>query len=652
MLTFAKLFTLCLTGLCLLPSLAESMEEGTDKRARELFLILESGSSIDPVLDRSRWPNQDRIVSYLEWELLFHPRYKATTERLLEFLQRWPDHAQADRVRAIVELRTTRDAQDAEALAWYDSSPPKSQTAQLRYLGLLLKHKRFEDATPVWKPLYLEGVPFDEEVERRSRPLEKQLTLEEREVRLRKLLFSGPHESYERVFEQLPAPRQAYFRVLDAALHGLKHFEEERSRLPAAEASDPEIWDAQAKHLRRTNTRKGFIAFILGKNSSRLSDKARQLYRFQLGRELYNEQDLPGAISVLRANVLEAGGKLPDSLWLAAWSAYLQGDRRQALEWFKKLALEAPPGGMRAQGGVWAAKLSSSPEEKTKWLSIAARHPENFYGLLAQEQLTGKLVLLPADPQACPSGWGSELEQHLADLRLLKAIGKSYYNGPEIRRLAGKLGLSQHDQLCLAKELGAADLAVQLAGGLRKGEGQLYMTGLYPIPDWVPLRGWTLEPALVWATTRQESLFNRRAESPTKAFGLMQLMPNTALEEAARIEVQPSNRHVLQWPAYNLTLGQSYLARMLRLFEGDLLLAVASYNAGPGRGLAWRASRNKEEPIAFIEKIPFAETREYVKRVLHGWAVYRIQLQGSASLDSVLTEKKPGTGRFLISRSE
>ncbi|MEO5364664.1 MAG: lytic transglycosylase domain-containing protein, partial [Magnetococcus sp. DMHC-8] len=537
-------------------------------------------------------------------------------------------------------------------LAWYDRVMPRSQPGQLRYLRLLLVQKRFQDALPLWKSLYLDGVVFAEELERRARPLEKQLTLAEREVRIRKLLHSGPHESYEQVFEQLPAARQKYFRVLDAALHGSKNFETWRSQLSPAEAADPEIGDAQAKQLRRTTTRQSFATFLVSKRADRLSARTRQLMRFQIARDLYNEQDLPGAIVLLRANIQEAGGKLPDSLWMAAWSAYRQGDRRQALEWFGKLALEAPPGGLRAQGGVWAARLSASPAEKSRWLSIAARYPESFYGLLAQEQLTGRLVLLPADPQPCPSSWGAAMDQRLADLRLLKTVGKSYHNGLEIRKLAKQLDLSPNDQLCLAKELGAADLAVQLANTLRKGDGQITFSGLYPVPDWKPLRGWELDPALVWSTTRQESLFYRRAESPTKAFGLMQLMPATAQEESDRIDLLPASRHLLQWPAYNLAVGQSYLARMLRLFDGDLLLAVASYNAGPGRGMAWRESRDKEDSIAFIEKIPFAETREYVKRVLHGWAVYRLQLYGSASLESVLKEKKPGLSMFLYSKTE
>ncbi|MEO5350702.1 MAG: lytic transglycosylase domain-containing protein [Magnetococcus sp. YQC-3] len=637
--------------LLLMPVAASGIEEDLGRRAIELFAILENGGNLDPVLDRSRWPQNDLIVSYLELELLFHPRYKATTERLQDFLKRWPDHAHADRVRAVVEARITRDAQDAEALAWYDFAMPKAQNAQLRYLRMLLERKRFQDAQSLWKALYLEGVPFPDEIERRSRPLEESLTQEDREIRIRKLLHSGPVEAYERVYEQLPPARQAYFHVLDAALHGQKNFEELRSQLPPAEASDPEIWDAQAKYLRRTLPKKEFISFILGKGSARLSPKTRQLFRFQIGRDLYNEKDLSGAIAMLRANVLEAGGKLADSLWLAAWSSYLQGDRRQALTMFGKLAAEGS-GPMAAQGGVWAAKLSSTPEEKKKWLTLAAKHPEGFYGLLAQEQLTGKLAPMPTDPHACPASWGSALEEHLFDLRLLKAIGKSFYLGPEIRKLAARQGLSLMDQLCLAKELGAADLAIQLANGMKKEEGQFHFTGLYPIPDWMPLQGWELDPALVLSTTRQESLFFRRAESPTKAYGLMQLMPDTATEESKRIDAQPSTRHLLQLPAYNLLLGQSYLLRMLRMFDGDLVLAVASYNAGPGRGVSWQARREKEDPLYFIETIPFAETREYVKRVLHGWAVYRLLMQKPVSLEAALREKKPGVADYLYKKPE
>ncbi|MBF0184228.1 MAG: lytic transglycosylase domain-containing protein [Magnetococcales bacterium] len=653
--SLSHLLTRCLVAavLCLLllhPRLGRALE--VDNRALELFQILDGGGPLDTLLERSRWPADDTVVSYLEWELLFHPRYKATTERLLAFAERWPEHAQMDRVQALLESRLSKEGEEGETLAFFDRFKPKTVDGQLRYLRLLLDRARLQEALPIWKGLYVEGVLFSEDVERRCKPLEEQLSVADKEVRVRKLLYSGPQEAYDRVFPQLPLARQNYFRTVDSALHGLNTFDTLLAQLPADEAAQAEIWDAQAKYLRRTLPRKQFIRFILDKKSGRLTPKVRYLYRFQLAKELFNERDHVTAISLLRANINEAGGKAPDSLWLGAWSSFQQGNRQQALNWFGKLALEAASGAQRAQGGVWAARLSGSKAEKNRWLTIAARHPESFYGLLAQEQLNGKVLPLPADPISCPSRWSPELEGKLAVPRLLKAMGRSYYNGAEIRKLAKKSQLSVQDQLCLAKELGAADLAVQLAGSLRKGDGQVVFSALYPVPDWQPLRGWELEPALVWSTTRQESLFQRHSESSTKAYGLMQLMPATAVEESNRMGLPTANRHLLQSPAYNLAVGQSYLARMLKLFDGDLLLATAAYNAGPGRGASWRANREKEDPITFIEKIPFAETREYVKRVLHGWAIYRLQWQSSVSLESVLRERKPGTGQYMYNNNQ
>ncbi|MBF0098693.1 MAG: lytic transglycosylase domain-containing protein [Magnetococcales bacterium] len=647
----ARYAVLYLLGwLLLLPAQARAAHE-VDPHTLELFRILDQGGPIDAVLERSSWPSDDFVVSYLEWELLFHPRYKASKERLLAFLDRWPEHAQAERVQALLESRLVREGEDGELLAFFDRFKPKTQEAKLRYIQLLLERKRLPEALPIWKPLYVEGYIFSAEMERHCKPLEELVSIADKEIRVRKLLHAGPQEAYDRLFAQLPLARQNYFRTVDAALHGQANFDLLLAQLPPAEAAEVEIWDAQAKYLRRTLPRKQFIRFILEPKSSRLTPKVRYLYRFQLAKELLNERDTTTALTLLRANIQEAGGKAPDSLWLAAWSSYQKGNQKQAQVWFGKLAMEATSSAQRAQGGVWAARLSTSKAEKNKWLTIAARYPESFYGLLAQEQLTGKLPALPAEPLSCPARWNAELEDKLAAPRLLQALGRSFLNGAEIRKIANRLHLSQSDQLCLAKELGAADLAIQLAASARKGEGQVLLSGLYPQPDWQPLRGWELEPALVWATTRQESLFQRQSESSTKAYGLMQLMPATAAEESTRMGLTSATRHLLQWPAYNLAVGQSYLARMIRMFDGDLLLAVAAYNAGPGRALSWRASREKEDPIAFIEKIPFSETREYVKRVLHGWAIYRLQTRLPVSLEKVLRDRKPGAEPFLFRTS-
>jgi soluble lytic murein transglycosylase len=113
----------------------------------------------------------------------------------------------------------------------------------------------------------------------------------------------------------------------------------------------------------------------------------------------------------------------------------------------------------------------------------------------------------------------------------------------------------------------------------------------------------------------------------------MQLMPATAkgMADAIGLEYDAAR---LSEPLYNARLGTEYLARMLDRYDGSYVLATAAYNAGPGRVDQWLDSLgDPREPgvdvVAWIESIPFTETRNYVMRVLEGLHVYRARLEGA-----------------------
>jgi soluble lytic murein transglycosylase len=119
--------------------------------------------------------------------------------------------------------------------------------------------------------------------------------------------------------------------------------------------------------------------------------------------------------------------------------------------------------------------------------------------------------------------------------------------------------------------------------------------------------------------------------SPSGARGLMQLMPFTATTVAKQIGVGNSLVSLTRDPAHNMRLGSAYLEEMLQRFGGSLPLAVAAYNAGPERVEQWLAQNGDPRAGAarhvdlldWIEEIPFAETRNYVQRVLENVTVYR-----------------------------
>jgi soluble lytic murein transglycosylase len=123
-----------------------------------------------------------------------------------------------------------------------------------------------------------------------------------------------------------------------------------------------------------------------------------------------------------------------------------------------------------------------------------------------------------------------------------------------------------------------------------------------------------LPPSLIYAIIRQESLYRADAASSAGALGLMQLLPSTAQATARRAGLPKPTRASLLDPSVNVPLGSAYLRRLLDRVDGELPLAIASYNAGPGAVRRWLPPTRMETDV-WVENIPYNETRAYVQRV-------------------------------------
>jgi soluble lytic murein transglycosylase len=130
-----------------------------------------------------------------------------------------------------------------------------------------------------------------------------------------------------------------------------------------------------------------------------------------------------------------------------------------------------------------------------------------------------------------------------------------------------------------------------------------------------------LDPALVAAIIRQESGFNPRATSGAGARGLMQMMPSVGRAVARSIDIPEWRPELLYQPDINLQLGIRHLEAFISRYEAPY--ALAAYNAGESRLVRWLRRPGARDPELFVERIPFTETRDYVRIVLRNRAMYR-----------------------------
>lgn len=164
-----------------------------------------------------------------------------------------------------------------------------------------------------------------------------------------------------------------------------------------------------------------------------------------------------------------------------------------------------------------------------------------------------------------------------------------------------------------------------------------YNASTHPVKDWRPTDGFKVSRALLHAIMHQESRFKPTARSHAGAYGVMQIMPDTAtyiinkkrLNEIQVAALQPVrvpniSPRTMHKPEVNMTVGQAYMQYLAEkpYIKGSLVKLLAAYNAGPGKVLEWEKRFGSISDAEFARSIPYKETREYVQKVMANYWVY------------------------------
>jgi soluble lytic murein transglycosylase len=287
--------------------------------------------------------------------------------------------------------------------------------------------------------------------------------------------------------------------------------------------------------------------------------------------------------------------------------------------WKPRAALAlAPPG----PGGE-AARAAAQAE-----LSALAARP-GFYGKLAAEEL-GLPLNPPPAPAALTAAEQEAARQHAGLRRALQLIALGL-RSEGVREWNFSLrGLPERELLAAAQSACEQEVWDRCINTSERTRGEVDMHQRFPLPLREPLQARALasglDPALLYGLIRQESRFVADIRSSVGAAGLMQLMPATARWTAKKVGLAFRPGMVTDTQV-NLQLGAAYLRRVLDDFDGSLVLATTAYNAGPSRSRRWREGP-AIEAVAWVESIPFNETRDYVKQVLSNQVDYAVRLGG------------------------
>ena len=343
--------------------------------------------------------------------------------------------------------------------------------------------------------------------------------------------------------------------------------------------------------------------------------------------------------------------------WHAGLTAWQNGHVSQAAHLFSTMAQkdDMPPAA-KAAAAYWAYrayKQSADRSQAILYLRIAASQPRSFYGILARGQLKQSLELDTAPLRLSDSDVLEMIgEPAIRRILALAMLDESELAEREIRAQFPKADpVEKFRLLALAHELNLASVQIGMAKQLYNNEQSLDYAR-YPIPDWEPEGGFTVDPALIFALMRQESGFHASAVSPGGALGLMQLMPQTASMMHRRINgAHDTSVASLTEPVMNMTLGQNYVRHLLdnSMVQGNLVYMLTAYNAGPGRLQDWKQSTGRtDDPLLFIETIPYSQTRYYVMQVMANYWIYsEIAGKQSPTVYALLKDRWPAYDNYI-----
>jgi soluble lytic murein transglycosylase-like protein len=243
-----------------------------------------------------------------------------------------------------------------------------------------------------------------------------------------------------------------------------------------------------------------------------------------------------------------------------------------------------------------------------------------------------------------------KIKSYKGGLRALALIEVSEYHksAREFRKIIPKFEIDEYPKLLsFASENNMPGLTFRLAAILRNNHGKLLLGGLYPIPSWKTDISDLKDRALIYAIVRQESGFNPRAKSSSKAMGIMQIMPSTAafIMKNRNYKLRGSKNHLLYKPSNNIHIGSKYIKFLLKMpiINKDLMWVLASYNAGPGNFKKWTKNKDYKlsDTLLMLESLPARETRNYIKLVLTNLWIYKLRFKQDTNILSALAAGKP-----------
>lgn len=565
--------------------------------------------------------------------------------KAMEEFKGWPD---TDKIEDQIEIIITRSGLTAdERIAWLLARGPQTGEGVLALADAYDSQGKRDDMLRVIREAYRTRAMTSAVSTLQSR-YGSELSAEDHFARADMFLWRADSKSAQALLPKLSAGRKKVIEARVALMKNAKNVDKTVNAVPSEYIDDPGLLYDRARWAERRGRQGDELSYLLrikGEEAPAVGRENIWNEKQSVMRRMIRERDYPKAYQLAAGHGLVTGEAFRDAEWMAGWLALEKlGDATKAEAHFRVFGagVATPISVSRAQYWLGEAltKLGRVPEAQEAYLA-ASKFPYVFYGQLAAEKVR------QSNPDAIKISFA--LPSPPTDDERAAFAKQTAVRAAILLAETGRLGSFERFSFALDDVMTTANehqMLFDIAAGYLEmraavrgakaglGRGLVAPDAVFPL---MPLpsspRTGSAEPALVLALSRQESEFNHRAISSADARGLMQMVPRYAQAEARMVGLPFRSSWLTDDPQYNLRLGRGFLDDLVDDFGGSYILAAAAYNAGPSRARQWINDfgdpRGQVDPVDWIESIPFAETRNYVQRVLENTQVYRHRLAGA-----------------------
>lgn len=581
-----------------------------------------------------------------EWAILRSNNNRVSTERYRAFITGNPNWPSVAFLRRRAESALWDDRRnDAVVLDYFANETPTTGKGKLILARAVLARGDRNTAARLVRDAWRNDTMSEEVEEAALQMFGPLITAGDQKARMDSFLYGKDQQPGLRAAKRLGSGYYALARARMAANNRTSNGAALMAGVPSELRNDPGYIFSKVQLLRRDERLAEAARLLqsLPRNPALLYNPDEWwIERRLVARKLMDAGDYRDAYVVARDAALpERDVYKTEQEFTAGWIAlrFLK-DPQTAARHFARIGVGSVNPTTLARAGYWqgrAAEAAGHSQEARQAYSRAAHHSTSYYGQLARAKLGLPQLDLATQPR---SG-----ARNVGRLEIVRAAQLLYIIGEPELALPMYADVGENgDQDAL---LGMSELAARnndargmlVVGKAALNRGLPFDHYAYPtmgLPAYRPI-GPDVERALVYSIARQESSFNPNIVSPANAHGLMQVTPSAGQYIAKRYGVSFDLNRMKRDPVYNTAFGAAELASLQDDYRGSFVMTFAGYNAGRGSVRKWvERYGDPRDPnvdtVDWVEQIPFAETRNYVQRIMENLQVYRAKIGGSSRL--------------------